>query len=256
MKKGIWIRNLFSQVLHGNISLAEGLSFGLARIRPKPVSLSLHGIVFEDVDHIFWSILADVFINRVYLPANFVIHPRDIVVDIGAHRGGFSCFAAHQTSNTVFAYEPDLTNFSQLQKNIKRNNLQNIVAQNVAIGGKTGKSTLHISSTSSRHSLYGDQTIKKEAEVDVLSLDDCLHKLESVHLLKMDCEGAEFDILMQASDKTLHKIQKLAVETHNPIYSNKMEQLSERIKACIPNINIIDQKKYNLGYLYAWKSKV
>ena len=258
--KGIWIRNLFSQVLHGNISLAEGLSFGLVRIRPKPVSLSLNGIIFDNVDHIFWSILADVFINRVYLPDDFVIRPNDIVVDIGAHRGGFTCFAARHTSNKVFAFEPDPINFSRLQENIRKNNLQNVVAQNVAVAGESGRSKFYVSNSSSRHSLYKNQLVENDinahTEVSVLSLDDCLYNLNLVDLLKMDCEGAEFDILMQATDETLNKINKLVMETHDSIYSSKIKQLSNRIQACIPNVNVIDQEKDDLGYLHAWKSKI
>ena len=103
MKKGEWAFNLAGRILQGDLSLAEGLSFGLARIKAKPISVSLKGIKFAQVDHVLWSILADVFVNHVYLPSNFYIRPTDIVIDIGAHRGGFTSFAAQRTSNTVFA---------------------------------------------------------------------------------------------------------------------------------------------------------
>lgn len=258
MKRGDWIVNLAFRILRGDLSLFEGLSFGLARIKPKPVSISLNGMRFDEVDHIYWSILADVFINRVYFPANFIVGPNDVVVDIGAHRGGFTSYAALHTSNTVLAFEPDPTNFSRLEEHVKRNNLRNIIAHNVAIGGETGKSKLYISTSSSRHSLYSDHGVTDDiilqADVNVISLDECLRNLELVSLLKMDCEGAEFEILMHAEDKTLNKIQKLVMETHDPLDSQKLAKLCGRIKACFPNIKTVDQQKDNLGYLYAWKS--
>ena len=258
MKRGNWISNLALRILNGDISLVEGVLFGLARIRPKPISVSLKGSRFDDVDHTFWGILADVFINQVYAPTNFTIHPADIVVDVGAHRGGFTSFAARHTSNTVLAFEPDPINFSLLQKHIKQNNLQNVIAYNAAVGGESGKSKLYISSSSSRHSLYSNQALINDnfpqIDVSVLSLDECLEKLELVHLLKMDCEGAEFGILMRAEDKTLNKIQKLVLETHDPLHSQKIKELCDRIKICFPNITVIDQEKDDLGYLYAWKS--
>ena len=258
MKKGDWIVNLAFRILKRDISLVDGLSFGLARIRPKPVSISLKAIKFDQVDHIFWSILADVFINHVYLPANFIIRATDIVVDIGAHRGGFTSFAARHTSKTVLAFEPDPINFSLLEKHIRQNNLQNVIAYNAAVGGAPGRSKLYISISSSRHSLYNNQALPNDnfphIDVTVLSLDEALEKLELVHLLKMDCEGAEFDILMHAERKTLNKIEKLAMETHDPIHSGKIKELCDRIKLYFSNIKIVDQKKDNLGYLYAWKS--
>jgi FkbM family methyltransferase len=257
MKRGAWILNLIYQVLKGDMSLLNGLSFGLARIQPKPVSIYLKGIRFDEVDHTFWGILADIFLNRVYLRSNFGIGPKDIVVDIGAHRGGFTSFAAVQTSNKVIAFEPDPVNFTFLEKHIKQNHLQNVIAHNAAIGSQSGKSNLFRSIASSRHSLYQDQAFTKttnQVEVKVISLDEALANLERVHFLKMDCEGAEFDILMHAERKTLNKIEKLAMETHDPIHSQKIEQLCDQIKLYFPHIRIVDQKQDNLGYLYAWKS--
>jgi FkbM family methyltransferase len=261
MKRGAWVLNLVSQILKGDLSLMNGLSFGLARIQPKPVSIFFKGIRFDDVDHTFWGILADIFLNRVYLPSNFSIHPNDIVVDIGAHRGGFTSFAAKLTSNMVIAFEPDPVNFSQLKKLIDQNNLLNVIAHNAAIGKQTETSHLFLSSSSSRHSLYRNQTpthsdARREIEVNVISLDEALAQLDEVHLLKMDCEGAEIGILLNASKHTLSKLRKLAVETHDPLHSQKIKQLCERIQPYLPNIKLVDQKKHNLGYLYAWKSEV
>jgi FkbM family methyltransferase len=258
MKRGAWTLNLLHQILRGDLSFIDGLSFGLARIRPKPVSISLHGIRFDEVDHTFWGVLVDIFLKRVYLPAHFTICPDDIVVDIGAHRGGFTTFAAQRTSNEVIAFEPDPVNFCRLQKHIEQNNLQNVFAHNAAIGGQTGKSSLFLAPSSSGHSSHKSQVgthnnAMRQIEVNVVSLDEALAPLDQVHFLKMDCEGAEFDILMHAKGETLDKIEKLAMETHDPIQSQKIRQLCDRLGQYFPHLELVDQEQENLGYLYGWK---
>jgi FkbM family methyltransferase len=259
MKRGAWILNLVRQILAGELSLLDGFYFGLARIQSKTLSVTFRGVRFEEVDHTFWGILADIFLNRVYLPKNFEIYRNDIVVDIGAHRGGFTTFAAQRTSNMVIAFEPDPTNFSRLKEHMERNNLHNVSAHNVAIGRQTGTSSLFLAPSSSGHSLQKSQVgmhnnAIKQIEVNVVSLDDALAALDVVDFLKMDCEGAEVDILMNADENTLGKLQKLAIETHDPLDSQKIKRLCERIQVHLPNIRLVDQKNHNLGYLYAWKS--
>lgn len=261
MGKGVWARNLLSLLLKGELSLRDSLSFALARIQPKPLSFEIQGVKYVDVDHILWSTIADVFVNRVYSPVGMKILSDDIVVDIGAHRGGFTGFAARQTANSVFAYEPNEENFSHLEKMVANNNFTNVIARNVAVGGHTGKARLRLSSVSSRHRLEtasgvaGDHLNEKNAEVTILSLDDCLADLNAVDLLKLDCEGAEYEILLQAKDETLSKIQKIAAEVHDPPNSLKVNELCRRIKSHFSFIEVKDQEQLGLGYLYASRPK-
>ena len=51
----------------------------------------------------------------------------------------------------------------------------------------------------------------------ITSLKQISHLISSsrIDFLKMDCEGAEYDILLNASDKTLGKIKKIAISTHD-----------------------------------------
>src|SRR5215217_2807320 len=173
--RGAWIRNLLLLTLQGNIPIRDALIFSSARVRSKPVSFHFCDLWFENVDHTFWGILADVYLNHVDLPANFFIHPNDIVVDVGAHRGGFASFAARCTANKILAFEPDPLNFMLLQKHIEQNHLQNITACQAAIGTKSGESTLFVSNSSSRHSLYSDlmpgHHFIDQIRVDMISLD-------------------------------------------------------------------------------------
>src|SRR5689334_18042003 len=62
------------------------------------------------------------------------IRPGDVVLDIGANHGFFSCRAA-QAGATVHAYEPDPTTYEFLTENIRANGLErSIVPHRAAVG--------------------------------------------------------------------------------------------------------------------------
>ena len=61
---------------------------------------------------------------------------------------------------------------------------------------------------------------KSKVSVDVLctTLDDIFfeNNVECCDLLKMDCEGAEYEIILSASMETLKKISQIIMEYHAP----------------------------------------
>lgn len=256
MKKGIWVKNLFILVVRGKFAIREGIAFFVARFQKKPVSLKIGGIFFSDVDHLFWSVIADVFINRVYTPPPLKINSNDIVVDIGAHKGGFSAFAADK-AKLVISIEPAPQNFLALKKLIKDNKLQNIHLINKAIGAYTGQGILYISEANTRNSFSDKDVITKERlknsiSVPVMSLDDTIRHLDKIDFLKMDCEGAEIDILINASPDTLSRISILSAEIHAAPDTLEINTLRQHLLEFFPHI-VLHKLDGGLGYLYAWK---
>ncbi|MFA6530686.1 MAG: FkbM family methyltransferase, partial [Candidatus Micrarchaeia archaeon] len=81
------------------------------------------------------STINEIFIHNLY-PYKF--KKDDIVVDIGAHIGIFTIFAASHAAK-VFSYEPDPGNFAQLKKNLSINHLPDAAAFNIGVAGKSGK---------------------------------------------------------------------------------------------------------------------
>ncbi len=69
----------------------------------------------------------------------------DTVVDVGANIGYYTLLLANKVGKTgkVYAFEPDKINFEILAKNVKENNLENVVMINAAVGKKEGKLKLH-----------------------------------------------------------------------------------------------------------------
>lgn len=157
-------------------------------------------------------VIFEVLIKKIY---PMKIKQGSIVVDIGAHIGCFTIHAARPAVK-VFSYEPFPENFNALVSNLKLNNISNVNVFLMAVSGKRGTQTLFIpdnESYSGRYSLYpgrGTRTIKTKS----ITLDDVFkeNNLHQIDLLKIDCQGAEYEILYSTNAKTYQKIQVIVVE--------------------------------------------
>lgn len=117
----------------------------------------------------------------------------DIVIDIGAHIGYYTLIAASIVGKKgkVYAFEPDLKNFSILMQNIKVNKYKNIIPINKAVTEKNTKLNLFINPTNTGdHRIYEPKDKRKTIEIDAVTLDSML-KNEKIDLIKMDIQGSE-----------------------------------------------------------------
>lgn len=140
------------------------------------------------------------------------------IVDIGAQIGTFAItFARMYPGSQIIAYEPNLDNYKQLEKNISLNKLElNIKALNLAVTDKKGTAKLFVNSVNiGGHSVFGSN-FDKFAKVGTISLEDVLkmNKFKTIDLLKMDCEGEEYKIFLSTPKRTLQKISTIILELH------------------------------------------
>lgn len=256
--RGDWIGYLLRESASRAIRPAEAIRFAGARARRKPIAFSLGGVRFENADHVLWGIVADVFLRKVYSPPGMEIREEDVVVDIGAHRGVFAAYAARRTRGIILAFEPDPANCSQLRELLRINKIDTVQCHQCAVGARTGRAPLWLADSGSRNTLTGydyatHQQLQTSIEVDVMSLDDALAGLDRVDLLKMDCEGAEVDILMACRDYTLAKIRRMALETHEPGASPAMVSLLERLQSLYSRVVLRQLPGKQMGYLFTWQ---
>lgn len=158
------------------------------------------------------------FVKRNYTK-DFVQITRDsIVVDVGAHIGSFSIMVA-RSARKVLAFEPEPTNYQMLKKNVELNHLKNMSIFEMAVSGTSGHQDIytHQGGSSADYSLYerGITNIKA-GRIPTISVEDILKRegLPRIDFLKLDCEGAEHDILRNMSFETAAKIMGMAMETH------------------------------------------
>jgi len=143
----------------------------------------------------------------------------DIVIDIGAHVGITSIYLAKRFPFlTILAFEPTPWNFENLRQNLAVNGIGNVHAHNLAVTGdgrplkmavhplNTGGASGFLTDTSQvRHDVF----VAKATTLDAIVAD---HGISRVRLLKMDCEGAEHEIIK--ATKVLDRVEFFAGEFH------------------------------------------
>ncbi|MEO2153667.1 MAG: FkbM family methyltransferase [Aquificae bacterium] len=178
-----------------------------------------------------------------------ILKPENVVLDIGAHWGGFSLLFAHIVGEKgkVYSFEPDPSNYQILLKNIKLNGFQSIVKpQNVAVGDKDSYVELGIANTSSGHNslLRKDIPIKKKIKVRQIKLDKHLPNTK-VDFIKIDVEGYEYFVL-KGLETTIQKNNLWLFIEFSPKFMGK--ELTERMVKFL--------KKYFQEIYIAHKRKV
>lgn len=163
-------------------------------------------------------IINEVWLHKSYNPKGFEIKPNDVVVDIGAHAGIFTILASYfAKQGQVYAFEPFRENYNLLLENINLNKAKNVKVFNKAVSNSSGKLKFYVSQTKNKgqNSIYRLGKTQKEVNVDKISFKDFLKTIPKIDFLKIDCEGAEYEILFSLSKEELQKIKKISMEFHN-----------------------------------------
>src|ERR671918_1130356 len=151
----------------------------------------------------------------------------DIVVDIGAHIGLYTIISSKRvgTNGKVVAIEADPGNFEMLKRNIKLNQLNNVIPLNYAVYSKETKVKLYLLDEESGYTMYNTimsnraGTEDKFVDVNAQTVDYLLElnqiKEELINWIKIDVEGAEFEVLKGATN-VLSKSKDIAllIEIH------------------------------------------
>jgi FkbM family methyltransferase len=147
-------------------------------------------------------------------------HVRDCtVIDIGANQGMFSIVAAELGAAKVLAFEPVRSTFDRLQQNIARSNLVSKISayKQAVTGRKTGPVSMALQDKSGHNSLY---TKGAQSElVETISFAELIDGIEDDDIfLKMDCEGAEYDIVFDTQSSVFDRIKHIALEIHGDLH--------------------------------------
>ena len=158
-------------------------------------------------------------------------------LDIGAWIGPTVLYGARKARH-VWAFEPDPAAFRALSWNIELNDLQNVSAFAAALSGGVG-----VARMAGFRGERGDSTTSLlnpggAAGTDVLTLgwEDFAGAvdLSRVSLVKMDIEGAEFDVLPQLIPWLTKQRPALYLSTHAPFLAEdqrvaKMAALADQL---------------------------
>lgn len=207
-----------------------------------------------------WSI-KETFVDRFYERFGTLIQDGWVIVDVGAGLGDYTVFAAeHSPSIRVFAYEPFEESFALLGDNLRLNGIENAQVFNTAVGGRSGLMRLDLTGgeplqiQSADHVHNDEESSDDSIVVPSLSLGDALssNSLGKCDLLKLDCEGAEYAILFEASEGLLHNVERIVMEYHDGITDFTHVDMARFLRKHDFVINITPNYVHsNIGYLYA-----
>jgi FkbM family methyltransferase len=162
--------------------------------------------------------LCEIFLDRYY---GLYDLKQKVVIDIGAGIGDSSIYFASMGAK-VYAFEPLVDSWNLARMNIELNHLKDrVYIYNKAVSGaagllslKTIKGEPRLTTTSLlqvAEGLYVDAGVAESITLDQIIRQ---HDLGVIDLLKLDCEGCEFDILDDHNADALAHVRKIVMEYH------------------------------------------
>lgn len=156
-----------------------------------------------------------------------------VILDVGANIGLFSVYAAARCPEArLHAFEPEPANLAQLRRILDDNGLaQRIQVHPQAIAASSsGSVQLYLNELNGRaHSVFAEKLAHsheakalshrapQSLSVPARSLEeafaDC--RIDRCDLLKMDIEGAEYEVLYGAPPRALERIERIFLECHD-----------------------------------------
>jgi FkbM family methyltransferase len=143
------------------------------------------------------------------------LRPADTFYDIGANVGLYACLAADVVENAVTAFEPHPENADRLVQNVACNGA-NVSLHRCALAEEGGNAELEIALEkvgSAGHSLVGTPGGENHRRIEVAKRrgDELIaaEGLPRPTVLKIDVEGAEYDVLDGLEETLSHRTCRL-----------------------------------------------
>ncbi len=237
---------------------------GIAGPGPYTVTLRKSGLHFKARSAMDLWALKETLLDRFYERYGAPIQPGWSVIDIGGGLGDYAIFAAaEQPTCQVHTIEPTPDSFALLEQNLAMNKIANVRAYSFAVWSKHGEITLDtspgeavqfISREAGDARPAGDNRASGQITVSSLTLAETLAacRVERCHMLKMDCEGAEYPILFNADSQTLQKIERIVMEYHDNAGPQTHRDLETYLTQQGYRVKVYPSPVHSyLGYLYA-----
>ena len=176
--------------------------------------------------------------------------PGDIILDLGANLGIISLLLSKKFPFTkIYSFEASPINYKNFVKNIGLNECKNIYPFNLAVWSESNKIVeIPTSPTNSGGSsiFYKPEYYQQYpvSKVLTISLQDIFIKnnISECKLLKIDVEGAEYEIFKNYPKEEYSKIHNIGIEFHKCEAAN-----SFNLKQTLKNHNIPIICEFNAG---------
>jgi FkbM family methyltransferase len=238
-----------------NWPLVIGAYLGLVDLRAGRVLRLANGLRFTVTHYVdAWTILQVVGRN------DYGVRSREdwrVVLDVGANIGTFSVLAARAAPGArIYSYEPGEDTCGLLRANLALNGVASRVrVHQQALAGRAGPVALFVPAPTALRSTQvgragpGDPSTTVEAVTLARAFED--NGLDRCDVLKMDCEGAEYEILAACPDDLFARIARIALEFHEWGGAHH-RQLVEILEGHAFGVtSVYDELDHDTGYIFA-----
>jgi FkbM family methyltransferase len=222
---------------------------------------SLRKVTLDGLPFIFCDLAASRAVSIVareinrdnYTLSSIDFREGDVVIDVGGNTGMVSIFLAKKFPFLkIYAFEPVRENFKNFKRNIKLNGIPEgaITVKNLAVTKDGRDVSLNVEIANSGGSslteyLLDSKCVLMEPDrAKSVTLDDIFkqYDIKACKLLKLDCEGSEYEILYGTSRDTLKKCKHLRAEFHETPRIRKagysIDKLIEYCKGIIEDVSV------------------
>jgi FkbM family methyltransferase len=198
-------------------------------------------------------ILNEIFYQKVYNNDFVCVAENDIVFDIGFNYGFFTLDALTYKPKKIIGFEPN----PNLVKLFNRLHIDSVELHQSAVSNKEGSTIFYENNFSGKSSIHSDVNADTKLDsynVNICSFNDMAEQYDVIDYLKVDCEGAEYEIFESMTNEFLtNRIRKIALEFHHNINDIKVVNLISKIKECGFETKIDYKDGDSTGMLYARK---
>ena len=200
--------------------------------------------------------LTTIWLIREYEVPGFEIKENDTVIDVGGHIGLFMLFCEQFCrKGKIYCFEPVLDNYRIFLDNVKLNNLENVFSFNTAVSKQDGNIPLYLNDDASGHSVFLKSSNSIQVESITLQKIFDLNNIKKCNLLKLDCEGSEYEIINSLPDSYFSMIDKMIIEYHfAEKYPKLLADLIKKLEFTSFSVNV-KKLSDNTGLILAVKNQ-
>ena len=180
---------------------------------------------------------------------DYPLTAESVVLDIGGFKGDYAASISNKFGCFIHVFEPMKDQARYIGNRAKKN--PKVSVHPVGVGGKTEDITIYIPKGKDEATMHpGDTEIAKEEQIKVIDIAEVFDSLELDHvdLMKLNIEGAEFDLLDRLIKKGLHKkVTDIQIQFHK--IADDSEERREKIREKLSKTH-----KCTWDYPFVWEN--